>query len=153
MAASRVPVRAVVDDERVFHDILLRLDIITAVSLLLHVAGPELWWPRGHGAQKLYPLEATVKPSVGAAVNATRMVGFRTVALVTGNDTDSAFRQRAAAEEGSEDFTMFVRVNGEAVYTRGANMVALDEFEGRTNDANYQRLVHSAAEAGMNCVK
>ena len=48
---------------------------------------------------------------------------------------------------------MFVRVNGEAVYTRGANMVALDEFEGRTNDANYQRLVHSAAEAGMNCIR
>ena len=39
------------------------------------------------------------------------MVGFRALALVTGNDTDSAFVQRAESEEGSEDFTMFLRVN------------------------------------------
>ena len=65
----------------------------------------------------------------------------------------SAYVQLAAAEEGSDDFTMFLRVNGEAVYTRGANMVALDQFEGRTNDANYRRLVQSAADAGMNMIR
>ena len=43
---------------------------------------------------------------------------------------DSAYRQTAAAEEGSDGFTMFVRVNGEAIYARGANMVALDQLEG-----------------------
>ena len=46
---------------------------------------------------------------------------------------DSAYRQTAAAEEGSDDFTMFVRVNGEAIYARGANMVALDQLEGCEN--------------------
>jgi|EP01046_Picozoa_sp_COSAG06_P025214 beta-mannosidase len=66
---------------------------------------------------------------------------------------DSAYRQAAAAEEGSDDFTMFVRVNGEAIYARGANMVALDQLEGRTTDANYRRLVQSAAEAGMNMIR
>jgi hypothetical protein len=61
--------------------------------------------------------------------------------------------QKALAEEGSDDFTMFLRVNGEAIYARGANMVALDQFEGRTNDANYRRMVQSAADAGMNMVR
>ena len=39
-------------------------------------------------------------------VMATRKVGFRTLALVTGNDTDSTFLKRASTEEGSEDFTV-----------------------------------------------
>ena len=48
---------------------------------------------------------------------------------------------------------MFLRVNGEAIYTRGANMVALDQLEGRTTDANYRRLVQSAADAGMTMIR
>lgn len=92
---------------------------------VLGVRGPRLWWPRGHGPPTLHALEValTYSTSSGLAqdggnddnelfsVNATRMVGFRTLALVTGNDTDSAFVQRAESEEGSEDFTMFLRVN------------------------------------------
>ena len=108
----------------------------STVAVLLAVYGPTLWWPRGHGhgLATRYALDVVVRPSLGVQVNATRMVGFRTLALVTGNDTDEAFLERAATEEGSGNFTMFLRVNGEAVYTRGANMVPMDEFAGRTSD-------------------
>ncbi len=150
----------------------------SALSLTLHVNGPSLWWPQGYGAQTLYSLHVIVQAGSGNSVNTSRSVGFRTLALVTGNDTNSyvppyallnltivqtqlipiplvhsSYVQRAAAEEGSDDFTMFLRVNGEAIYTRGANMVALDQFEGRTNDVNYRRLVQSAADAGMNMIR
>jgi beta-mannosidase len=66
---------------------------------------------------------------------------------------DSAYLEKAAVEEGSDDFTMFLRVNGEPIYARGANMVALDQLEGRTNDALYRRMVQSAADAGMNMIR
>ena len=129
----------------------------SALNLMLNVSGPALWWPQGQGPQTMHALEVTVTPSSDSgqpmAINATRMVGFRTLALVTGNDTDSAFLQKAATEEGSDEFTMFLRVNGEAVYARGANMVPMDQFEGRFSDANHRRLVQSSAAAGMNMIR
>ena len=81
------------------------------------------------------------------------MVGFRALALVTGNDTDPTYVANAAKEEGSDEFGMLVRINGEAVYARGANMVPMDELEGRLRDSAHRRLVQSAAEAGMNMIR
>ena len=63
----------------------------------------------------------TVAPPVVAA--ASRRIGFRYVALVTGNDTDPDYVQRAASEQGTELHGMFFRVNGAVLYTRGANMI------------------------------
>ena len=118
----------------------------SAVHVLLNVSGPALWWPRGHGLQTQHALDVTVVPSGGGGqVNATRMVGFRTLALVTGNDTDSTFLHTAATEEGSEDFTMFLRVNGEAIYSRGANMVPLDQLEGRFASLGFEPGLEMAA--------
>lgn len=76
-----------------------------------------------------------------------------TGSLICGSCDDSEYLKKAVTEEGSDDFTMFLRVNGEPIYARGANMVALDQFEGRTNDANYRRLIQSAADAGMNAFR
>lgn len=44
-------------------------------------------WPAGQGAQPLYNVSA----ALGDAVVATRRIGFRMFALVTGNDTDPAY--------------------------------------------------------------
>jgi hypothetical protein len=49
---------------------------------------------------------ATTIPTIAA----TRRIGFRTVALVTGNDTDPTFV--ADGGDGSANFTMMLRVNG-----------------------------------------
>ena len=61
----------------------------SALSLMLHVNGPSLWWPQGYGAQNLHSLNVTVQAASGKSVHTSRSVGFRTLALVTGNDTDS----------------------------------------------------------------
>ena len=72
----------------------------SALSVTLDVDGPALWWPQGHGAQTLHALNVMLQAAASAApggqqqrqqamvVHASRSVGFRTLALVTGNDTD-----------------------------------------------------------------
>ena len=61
----------------------------SALTLMMDVDGPSLWWPQGHGAQALYVLNVTVQAGTGKPVHSSRSVGFRTLALVTGNDTDT----------------------------------------------------------------
>ena len=65
---------------------------------------PPLWWPAGVGGQPLYRVNATLlHPAHGsAAVTAERSIGFRHVALVTGNDTDPSYVRQAAGAEGSD---------------------------------------------------
>ena len=82
----------------------------------------QLWWPNGVGAQPLYAVNATLR--LGAAsVTASRKIGFRYAVLVTGDDTNAQYVQRAATEQGTELHGMMFRVNGAAMFTRGANMM------------------------------
>ena len=39
------------------------------------------------------------------------------------------------------------------VYTRGANMIPMDELEGRYRDDVHRRYVQSAVDAGMNMLR
>ena len=111
--------------------------------------GARLWHPHGHGDQVLYNVTAKFTPHAAPAPGAsdqgatpaaaagssstttttTRRTGFRDVALVTVNDTDPAVV--AAGGNGTGRLTMFFRVNGAAVYARGANKVQMDLMDGR----------------------
>ena len=84
----------------------------------------QLWWAAGMGAQPLYNLTVTFQPtaaveaSEAVTVSATRRVGFRYFALVTGNDTDPAFVKSAAGVEGTVSHGMYFRLNGAPVYSK-----------------------------------
>ena len=82
----------------------------------------KLWWPVGVGAQPLYAVNATLRFGA-ASVTASRKIGFRYAVLVTGDDTNAQYVQRAATEQGTELHGMMFRVNGAAMFTRGANMM------------------------------
>ena len=72
---------------------------------------------------------------------------------MTGNDTDPDFVARAATEEGSASHGMFWRVNGAAVWSKGANMIPMEELEGRMNAEAHRILVRSAADGGFNTLR
>jgi hypothetical protein len=59
-------------------------------------------------------------------LRATRRVGFRHFALVTGNDTDPAYIEQSATAEGSGTLGMVWKVNGKAVMARGANQIPME---------------------------
>jgi hypothetical protein len=74
------------------------------------------------GRQTRYAVTASFLPATGSqqVVSDSRLIGFRTFALVTGNDTDPS---TLAGVDGSGNFTMRFKVNGANMWSRGANMV------------------------------
>ena len=126
------------------------------VSLQINATSAEikLWWPTGVGAQPLYNVTATWTPTSSAkTTTAVRRLGFRVFALVTINDTDAATVASNASADGSGTHGMFFRVNGAAIYSRGANMVPMEELEGRMSGTSHRILVKSSADAGMNTLR
>ncbi|MET1017956.1 MAG: glycoside hydrolase family 2 protein [Leifsonia flava] len=93
-----------------------------------------LWWPRGYGAQPLYP----VTVSVGAAEWTSR-VGFRSVSLDT------------APDEHGAPFN--ISVNGQLVNIRGANWIPDDTFITRVTPERYRAAVDGAVDANMNMLR
>lgn len=97
----------------------------TEVNVTLVASTPELWWPNGMGSQRLYTVTTHFVPDLGLAPTApvVRPIGFRFVALVTGNDTNATWVAENANAEGNGDHTMMFRVNGAPFAARGANMI------------------------------
>jgi len=117
----------------------------------------DLWWPNGLGRQPLYNLDIAIEnpDSVFTQGWMRKRVGFRTVALVTVNDTDDAVVNDAIENkrEGSGSHGMYFRINGAVVWSRGANVVPMDQLEGRLTDEAHRLAVQSAAAANMNMLR
>lgn len=94
----------------------------------------ELWWPSGHGAQRLY--EVTVEVD---GVSWTGRVGFRTTRLDTTPDADgSPFR---------------ILVNDVPIWVKGANWIPGDALLTRMTRERYRKAVGDAVDAGMNLLR
>eukprot|EP00435_Cladocopium_sp_Y103_P024112 s4048_g5.t2 len=115
----------------------------------------KLWWPIGMGNQPLYDLSVTFEPNntPSASVTAHRKVGFRYFALVTGNDTDPAYVTKAASEQGTDSHGMYFRINGAAFWSKGSNVIPMENLEGRMNGEAHRIMVRSAAHGGMNTLR
>ena len=152
----------------------------SSVALVLDAAqtkAARLWHPNGQGDQVLYNITATFAPDAGPVATTSRRLGFRHIALVTANDTDPSTHAALAAADGSGQHTMFFRVNGAALYARGANKIPMDLMDGRLTagernhfaqttvlgwqrfhaggavSEGHRRLVQSAAEAGFTVMR
>lgn len=121
----------------------------STITVTLSAANVSLWWPNGLGAQALYNVSVSFTPS-GSSVPLlfdSRRIGFRTFALVTADDSNPA---ALAGQDGSGSLTMRYRVNGANIWARGANMIPVDQLEGRLDPVAIRTLVASAAAAHFN---
>ena len=132
------------------------------VTLQADASDIELWWPAGSGLTGTYGARPTLysvsvvltdpeQSVTGAttAVKSTRKVGFRTVALVTGNDTDPIYVERAAAQEGSDTHGMYFRINGAVTMALGASMIPMEQMEGWMS-ADVRQLFKIVKKIGTN---
>lgn len=108
----------------------------TAVRIRAVVPDAELWWPRGHGEQPLYPVTVAVE---GGEASWSGRVGFRTVRLDTAPDADGT--------------PFVVLVNEEPIQIRGANWIPDHAFVAEIDRARYRRRVQDAVDANMNLLR
>ena len=101
-------------------------EIVNAVE----IDDPPLWWPNGAGERRFFEYAV---PVAGRTVRGR--IGLRTVELETGG--------------GAVAF----KVNGRALFMKGANWIPCDAFEGRQTPERYRDLLESAAAAHMNMIR
>jgi len=104
------------------------------------VPTPDLWWPRGHGAQPLYPIRVELSTQDGRLLDRwTGRIGFRTVELNT------------APDESGTQFQFIV--NGVPVLAKGANWIPDDCFPHRVDRDRYATRFGAAIDAGVNLLR
>ena len=99
----------------------------------------ERWWPHSHGRQPLYELDVALVHAGQMIDHWSRRVGFRTVELDTGPDTNgSAFT--------------FV-VNGSPLFARGVNWIPDDVFPSRITPQRYRHRLAQAKAANVDMIR
>ncbi len=109
------------------------------------VPSPQLWWPLGHGDQPLYDLTVTLPD--GQSWH--RRIGLRTTELDTSPD-DAPYGDPVPDAQGER---MVLKVNGKAIYAKGANWIPDDCFPHRVTRDRYRHQVKMAADANMNMLR
>ncbi|GAA3939813.1 glycoside hydrolase family 2 protein [Microbacterium soli] len=107
----------------------------TSVVVHVEVPDPELWWPRSHGAQPLYPLAVRLQ----GREQWRRRIGFRTVRVDTAPD-----------EQGTP---YAVYVNDRLVHIRGANWIPDHAFPSEVDADRCARRIADATEANINLLR
>jgi len=105
-------------------------------TMTLKLKDAHQWYPNGYGKPDLYDLAVSF-----AGDTRELPVGFRTLAMHR-NPGSSA-----------DALPLTFVVNGEAVFVRGLNWVPADLRLSEVRDAEYERLVRLAAEAGFNFLR
>eukprot|EP00803_Ostreobium_quekettii_P007189 evm.model.scf_973.2 EVM.evm.TU.scf_973.2 scf_973:5640-12165(-) len=113
----------------------------------------EKWWPHDFGSQKLYDVKLTYSVLVPAqdfdgfgarnmlTSSICRRIGIRHIELVR------------EPLDGGQGETFFFKVNGTAMFCKGANMIPMDIIHSRPSERQIWRLVEDAKEANMNMIR
>lgn len=102
-----------------------------ACVLSVMLETPALWWPAGCGAQPLHDLVVTIPGD-----RVVRRIGLRRAEVVV-----------------ADDGGMAVRINGRAVFCRGANWIPADALPSSATPERLRRLLDQAVAANMNMIR
>lgn len=101
----------------------------------LEIEEPQLWWPNGYGEHPLY----TVTVNAGEKGSVTERIGLRTLTVSTRQD------------EWGNEFAFVV--NGEKIFSMGADYIPEDNLIPRTNRQRTASLIRSCVEAHYNTIR
>jgi len=109
------------------------------ITVPLHIAKPQRWFPVGYGPQALYRFTVKVEADHHTLATAEKRTGLRSVELR---------RERDANGQG-----MAFVVNGIPVFAKGANVIPFDAFAPRVDTARIRQILTAARDANMNMVR
>ena len=116
-----------------------------AALCCIDVPGPQLWWPRGYGAQPLYRVEVRCVVSGVVVDSHTRRIGLRTLGVSREKD------------QWGEEFCHIVNAGspggGVKVFAMGADYIPEDNILSRVTPGRTRRLLEDAALANMNTIR
>ncbi|MCE3294580.1 MAG: hypothetical protein K0R65_294 [Crocinitomicaceae bacterium] len=110
------------------------------IKIPLSLSNPKLWWPRGHGEAYLYHDNLLIYNLKGDLISTKELsFGVRTSELVQNKDKWGT--------------SFYFKINGKAIFCKGANMIPQDVFPSRVKDADIIKLVQEAYDANMNMIR
>ncbi|PLX14098.1 MAG: beta-mannosidase [Marinilabiliales bacterium] len=112
---------------------------LNKLSIPLNITNPELWWTNGLGNQKLYSIEAQLTINNTTISSSKLDIGLRTLELIREKDDSGR--------------TFKFKLNGRAVFMKGANYIPQDIFLSRVDSSQYEHLIKSAAQANFNMLR
>jgi beta-mannosidase len=111
-----------------------------ALTAILPVDQPRLWWPRGHGDQPRYGLTVTLATPDETLAERKLRTGIRRITL----------RQDRARDRGR---LFQLLVNDRPIFCKGGNWVPAHLVYPQTTAADHAELVDLAAECGCNLLR
>lgn len=105
----------------------------------IKVENPELWWPHGYGAQKLYRIRVELMNGESVIDIWERRIGLRTMTMAVEKD------------EWGESFAH--SVNGVKIFAMGADYIPEDSLLGRMNTERTRQLLKDCVDANFNCIR
>lgn len=101
---------------------------------------PQLWWPRGQGAQHLYKDVWEILDEKGSKI--------QTVAVRFGVKTSEIINEK---DDWGTSF--YFKINGKPVFCKGANYIPQDIFPARITAASTQNLIDDMYQSNFNMVR
>lgn len=102
----------------------------TVVTNREEIANPPLWWPAGQGEQRFHTYTITA-----GGDKITKRIGLRKIEV----DTTGG--------------GLVFKVNGRAIFMKGANWIPCSAFENEQTPTRYRDLLESAKAANMNMIR
>lgn len=133
--------RLFVDDSLANHRTANLATGMNLIEIPLTINDPVMWWPNGIGEQKLYRIRVEIGKDGSMADQLEMKTGLRMVRLVQDPDPDGK----------GESF--YFEVNGQPVFSKGANYIPGDVFLPRVSPEIYEFIIRSAAEANINMLR
>lgn len=112
---------------------------LNAIELYYLLENPDLWWPNAYGKQHLYTYELELLEGSKRIEQSQKRIGIRTVELIQEKD-----------QHGS---SFYFKVNGKAIFAKGANYVPADVFADQLSRARYQKLICDAKAMNFNMLR
>ncbi len=109
------------------------------VNIPLMINQPKRWWPNGLGEAFLHQFSFSLSDQNLVLDKQNIAVGLRTIEVINEPDKDG------------ESF--FIKVNGHAVFMKGANYIPSDSFLDRVSSEKYRQVFADAVSANMNMLR